>query len=442
MASTSPLDWRPLLSPGGICVSRVVRDQVRDKLPYRFEDRGEQNVKNIARPVRVYALCPEAVAEPPGSRERIVSPRRRAGAVAAMAGVSSVALVIAVTAWWGWPATKTTSSPPAATAASATSVLQPLVAPRLSIVVLPFTNLIGDPDQQYFADAITEDLTTDLSRLAGMLVISRNTAFTYRNKRIDTKQIGHDLGVRYVPEGSVQRSGNQLRVNAQLIDAATDAHLWAERFDGDTGDLFALQNEITRRIAIALNVELIGAEAARLTDNPDALDYILRGRAAFLKPLTREVYAEAIEARDPGSVEAQSFLAGSLSGRVMEGMTASHSADIRRAEALAEQALTASPRSPLAHFARGQVLRAQDRYREAVPQYQAAIAFNRSWVGAISALADCKLHAGPIEEVIPLVGQAIRLSPRDPDISNMYGRIAIAHLLQSRRSHSLVRKIA
>src|SRR6202043_579808 len=150
----------------------------------------------------------------------------------------------------------------------------PLVAaPRLSIVVLPFANLSNDPDQQYFADGITEDLTTDLSRLAGMLVISRNTAFTYQDKRVDTKQIGRELGVRYVLEGSVRRSGSRVRVNAQLIDAETDAHLWAERLDGDTGDLFALQDEITSRIAAALDLELVGAEAARGTDHPDALDY-------------------------------------------------------------------------------------------------------------------------------------------------------------------------
>jgi adenylate cyclase len=135
-----------------------------------------------------------------------------------------------------------------------TSIPQPAMAPRLSIVVLPFANLSDDREQQYFADGITEDLTTDLSRLAPMFVISGNTAFTYRNKPVDTKQIGRELGVRYVLEGSVQRSGNHVRVNAQLIDAATDAHLWAERFDGDTGDLFALQDEITSRIAGALNL--------------------------------------------------------------------------------------------------------------------------------------------------------------------------------------------
>ena len=143
---------------------------------------------------------------------------------------------------------------------------------RRPIVVLPFTNLSDDREQQYFADGITEDLTTDLSRLANMFVISRNTAFTYRNKPVDTKQIGRELCVRYVLEGSVRRSGNQLRVSAQLIDAATDAHLWTERFDRDTGDLFALQNEITSRIANALGVELIGREAARPTEHPDALD--------------------------------------------------------------------------------------------------------------------------------------------------------------------------
>jgi TolB-like protein len=179
-------------------------------------------------------------------------------------------LVIAVGAWWLWPATK-----PAPAVAAATSVAQPLTAPRLSIVVLPFANLSNDPDQQYFADGITDDLTTDLSRVANSLVISRNTAFTYRSKPVDTKQIGRELGVRYVLEGSVRPSGNKVRVNAQLIDAEGDAHLWAEQFDRDIGDLFTLQNEITSRIAIALNVELSRREAARPTENPDALDYLL-----------------------------------------------------------------------------------------------------------------------------------------------------------------------
>jgi len=160
--------------------------------------------------------------------------------------------------------------------------------------VLPFTNLSNDPEQRYFADGITEDLTTDLSRIAHSFVISCNTAFTYRNKPIDTKQIGRELGVRYVLEGSVRRSDNQVRVSAQLIDAATDAHLWAERFDGDMGDLFALQDEVTSQLANALGVELINAEAARPAQNPDALDYILRGRAAYLKPPSRDGYAGAI----------------------------------------------------------------------------------------------------------------------------------------------------
>jgi adenylate cyclase len=184
---------------------------------------------------------------------------------------------------------------PRASVSFTTSSSPPVAAPRLSIVVLPFTNLSDDREQQYFADGITEDLTTDLSRIAHSLVISRNTAFTYRNKPIDTKQRGRELGVRYVLEGSVRRSGSQLRVNTQLIDAASDAHLWAERFDRDTGDLFALQNEITGRLANALGVELIAAEAARPTEHPDALDYILRGRAVLLKPRTPDTHRTAVD---------------------------------------------------------------------------------------------------------------------------------------------------
>src|SRR5207245_2909233 len=195
------------------------------------------------------------------------------------------------------------------------SISQPLVAPRLSIVVLPFANLNNDPEQQYFADAVTEDLTTNLSRISGSFVISRNTAFTYKDKPVNAKQIGRELGVRYVLEGSVRRSGNQVRVSAQLIDAATDTHLWAERFDRDTGDLLALQNDITRQIAIALNLELVIAEAARPTEHPDALDYVLRGRAAGNKGNTPDNLAHAVDlfehalALDPQSVEAQSLLA-------------------------------------------------------------------------------------------------------------------------------------
>ena len=291
-----------------------MRDQIRDKLPCAFEDMGEQSVKNIARPVRVYALSPETIAELPAS-----------------------------------------SAPPAK------AVPQPLVAPRLSIVVLPFTNLSNDPEQQYFADGVTEDLTTDISRIAHSFVISRNTAFTYRNKPIDTKQIGRELGVRYVLEGSVRRSGNQVRVNAQLIDAETDAHLWAERVDGDMSDLFALQDEVTSRLANALGIGLAAAEAVRPNEHPDALDYILRGRATGLKPDSRDRVAERIIlfehalTLDPTSVEAQILLANALVGRVLGGMTDSAAADLARAEGLIGGALEASPSSAYAHYVKGRV---------------------------------------------------------------------------------------
>src|SRR6516162_2948875 len=259
-----------LAEPGGICVSRMVKDQIRDKLLYPFDDMGEQSVKNIARPVRAYTLRPEAIADLPLSGMPVSVPHRRPIVrPPIVAALAAVVLVIAAGAWWLWPAAKTSPTP---AAGPTTSLAQPLVAPRLSIVVLPFTNLSNDPDQQYFADAVTEDLTTDLSRLSHMLVISRNSAFTYKDKPVNAKQIGRELGVRYVLEGSVRRSGSQIRINAQLIDAETDTHLWAERSDGDTGDLFALQDEITGRIRNTLGTQLIAAEAARRTEHSDALD--------------------------------------------------------------------------------------------------------------------------------------------------------------------------
>jgi adenylate cyclase len=386
-----------LAEPGGICISRVVHDQIRDKLGYPFEDLGEQSIKNIVRPVRIYGLRPEAVTDLPLSN-----------------------------------------------LLRAESISQPAVAPRFSIVVLPFTNLSSNPDQQYLADGITEDLTTDLSRLADMLVISRNSAFTYKDKPANARQIGRELGVRYVLEGSVQRLANRVRVNAQLIDAQADVHLWAERFDGDAGDLFALQDEITNRIAVALDLELVDAEATRPTEKRDAQDYILRGRAVRLKPPSRESRAEAIVwferalELDQDSVAAQGWLAIELAARALDLMTDTGAADIVRAEGLAQRALAASPRSSVAHFAKGQVLRAQHRYAEAVLEYETVIALNRNWAHVYSHLGWCKFMTGAIEALIPAQEQAIRLSPRDPQIGLFYSRIGRAHLLQSRLDLAIV----
>jgi TolB-like protein/Flp pilus assembly protein TadD len=316
--------------------------------------------------------------------------------------------------------------------------------PRLSVVVLPFANLGEDKEQQYFADGITEDLTTDLSRISDMVVISRSTAFTYRDKPIDTKQIGRELGVRYVLEGSVRRSGDQVRVTAQLINAETDAHLWAERFDRNTGDLLVVQNEITSQIANALGVELINREAARPTEHPDALDYILRGRASFSKPPSRDNYAEMVGlfehalALDPQSVEAQGWLAVVLAIRVGTGMTESTATDLARAEALIDQAMRGSPRSGSLHLAKGHVLRAQRRCDEAIAEFETALEWNRNSVLALDGLAMCKLYIGSIEQVISLDERAIRLSPRDPVIGWWYLQIGTVHLLQSRTDEAIV----
>jgi adenylate cyclase len=436
-----------LAEPGGICISRTVREQIRDRLALPFKDGGEQSVKNIARPIRVYALSADAVAALPKAELPAV-PRpagplypRRHVAAAALAGV----LIVAGGLWWLWPSpmapSASVTAPPLEKAAAP---VVPSTAPRLSIVVLPFTNLSDDKEQQYFADGITEDLTTDLSRIWSMLVISRNTAFTYKDKLVNAKQIGRELSVRYLLEGSVRRSGNQVRVNAQLIDAETDTHLWSERFERDIGDLFALQNEITGRIANSLGRELIVAEAARPTEHPDALDYIFRGRAAFAKGPSRDNYAEAIDlferalALDSRSVAAQILLANVLLNRVRENLTDSRAADIERAEELVGQALAISPNNPMVHFTKGQLLRTQRRCEEAIPEYDTVLAYNRNSVAALLGLGICKVLVGSVNEAIPLFEQTIRLDPRDPYVVYRYDWIGLVHLLQSRTDEAII----
>jgi adenylate cyclase len=358
-----------LAEPGGICVSRIVRDQVRDRLGYAYEDLGKQGVKNIARPVRVYAVHSEGTTGTPRG------------------GVSSAA----------------SSSPPVAV-------------PRLSIVVLPFTNLSNDPEQQCFTDGITEDVTTDLSRIPHMFVISRNTAFAYQGKRVDTKQIGPELGARYVLEGSVRRLGNRVRVNAQLIDAESDAHLWAQRFDRDFDD--------------------------RPNEHPDVLDYILRGRAARFKPYSHGVYLEAVGLfgralkLDPRSVEAQSRLAIALAGGFIDSMTDSAELDILRAEGLTAQALAASPRSPLPHRAKGTVLRARRRYAEAIPEYESVRALDRNDVSALPWPVQA-LHRTDRRDH-PANRASHQLSPHNPELGFWYQQIGMAHLLQSRTEDAIL----
>jgi adenylate cyclase len=264
-----------IAEPGGMCLSRAAYDQARGKIDLAVKDLGEQRLKNIAEPVRVYSVSINGNASVsfgdgvqrgvPSASSSSVSATYRYGAGISAAVAVLIAIVVG-TVWFG-----TRSTPP------------PSQTPRLSIVVLPFANLSGDPAQDYLADVLTEGLTTGLSRISGTFVIARSTAFTYKGKPVDVKQIGKDLGVRYVLEGSEQHSGNQVRVNAQLIDAETGAHLWADQFDADRADLLQMQDEIVTRLARAMQIQLVAVDAARVTrtrpGNLDAEDLALRCEA-------------------------------------------------------------------------------------------------------------------------------------------------------------------
>jgi adenylate cyclase len=399
----------------GSCIQTVAAQGYRFVAP----------VTRVERANSIGTLASAAVADVPAATFSRAIAHRRHIAFAGVATTVAAAMLAAIIAWWIRPAPTGFPGPP-----------------RLSIVVLPFANLGEDRAQQYLADAIADNVTSDLSRITGLFVISRNTAFTYRDKPLDTKEIGRELGVHYVLQGSVRRTGNRLRVDTQLIDADTDTHLSAERFDGDAGDLFAVQ--ITSRIAIALNAELIEAEAARPMERPDTLNYLMRGRASLWKSPTAESYAEAVGfferalALEPASVEAQSLLAGTLAARALFRLTGSPAADLARAETLVGQALEASPFSPIAHHAKGQLLYAQRRCDEAIPEFETVIAFNRNSAWPIALLGCCKFWIGSVDEATPLLEQAVRLSPRDPQIGYLTVRLGLLRLLLSRTDEAII----
>ncbi|MDT7813297.1 MAG: hypothetical protein QOJ42_3213, partial [Acidobacteriaceae bacterium] len=359
-----------IAEPGGICISSSAYDQVRGKIPCEFTDLGEQSLKNISRSVRAYAVIAD--------------------------GISA--------------ATKADSAMP-----------NPTSAPRLSIVVLPFANIGGDPEQDYFVDGVTESLTTDLSLIVGAFVIARNTAFTFKGKAVDVKRIGRELNVRYALEGSVQRSGNRLRVNVQLIDAETGNHLWADRFDKPVADLFDMQDEIVSRLANALDARLMAAEARRAesTPHPSSMDAYFQGRAYLNKGATPEYLAKAQEffvralALDPQNAEALAGAALADAAIAATNYTDDRAAHLAAAEAAATKAVSLAPDHGAAHLALGLAYIFSDRAAQGIAECEQALALDRNLTDAHAMIGWGKLYLGRAAETEGHVQEAFRLSPRD-----------------------------
>ena len=316
--------------PGGICISDDAYRQVKGRLDLKVSDLGPVPLKNITEPMRAYSLEVGAPPEArlPANRAKQVASKRRMGSASLAAAIAALLLLAVAGGWY----ILNGRAP------------KPVEAAHLSIVVLPFANLSGDPEQEYFADGITDDLTTDLSHLPDSFVIARGTAFTYKGKPVDAKQIGRDLGVRYLLEGSVRRSGEKIAVNAQLISTETGAHVWADRFDGDRSKLGELQVEFVSRLANSLGVELVKSEALRAMrerpSNPDAVDLAMRGWADLYGGSTSSKASEDAAiglferalALDPHLVPAMVGLAQSLADRTEFLNGDDPKSDIARAE--------------------------------------------------------------------------------------------------------------
>jgi len=403
-----------LAKPGTICLSEQAYWQVKARLDLAVSDLGNQSLKNIAEPVRVYSL---EVGKPAQAKPtKPVAPKHRLMFVLPAAGI--VALVVIAAGIW--LAVRSARGPEM----SATT-------PRLSIVVLPFANLSGDPAQEYLADVLTEELTASLSRISGTFVIARSTAFTYKGKPVDVKQMGRDLSVRYVLEGSEQHSGNQVRVNAQLVDAETGAHLWADQFDSDRADLLQMQDEIVTRLARALEIQLRAVDAARVAqtrpENLDAEDLARRCKAAYYSaaPLGKEWEAAFALCRralqiDDRNVTALGLMAFWYILPVVEAQNADPQAAIRQADELASRALAIDPNDYWAYFPKAWVLMAQNRHEEAIVAAERSLALNPSFIDGYDPLCIANNFLGRPDRAIEYADTAIRLSPRDPNIWSKY----------------------
>jgi adenylate cyclase len=419
-----------IAKPGAICLSEQAYWQVKGRLEMAVSDLGATQLKNIAEPIHVYSLEVGQPAQPKPVvavaaaklESAAPAPQARAWLSKGPALAAALALVLLAAGALAWRA----GYAPRFMAASVDDKLAH--APRLSIVVLPFENLSGDKEQDYFADGITDDLTTDLSHLAGSFVIARNTAFTYKGKPVDVKQIGRELGVRYLLEGSVRRLGDKVEINAQLISTETGAHVWADRFDGDRSKLGDLQVEVVSRLANSLGVELVKAEALRSirerATNPDADDIAMRAAAmANTTGDSKSVNKDVIElneralALDPQNESAMVSLSFALNDRAGNLWSEDPAADTARAEKLADSALALQPDDAWAHNAKAQVFFTKRQWKAAISQAEAALADDPNNASAHANLSFWNMFLGRSEDGFAGLETALRLSPRDPNVA-------------------------
>ena len=430
----------------GICISGRVFDQVENKLDFKYEYMGEQEVKNIAKPVRVYRV----LSRPGAAAHRVIKAKKAArkswrNFAIVMAGI----LIVATAVLLGWNFYK--RFVPSATEITTEQPMALELPDKPSIAVLPFDNMGGGREQEYFSDGMTDDLITDLSKVSGLFVIARNSVFTYKGKPVKVQQVAQELGVRYVLEGSVRRAGNQVRINAQLIDTTTGHHLWAERYDGYLGDVFALQDRITGEIVTALSVKLTSDEkeqvARKYTDNASAYDEFLQGRAHYVRRTPGD-YAEAVSCfekaveLDPNYGQAYAALSltywESAHNLWTYNLGVSWVEAGNRAERYLEMALR-NP-SPLAHQAASRLHIDSQQHELAIAQAQRSLALDPNDANSYLAIAYALIYAGRPREALNFVEKAMRLDPHYPAYYLFILGLAHFHLDQFEKAVTLFEK--
>jgi len=436
----------PLAAPGGICISATVHEHVSGKLAYTFENRGERTLKNIASPVGIYSLGPEVIAGLPRDDPRSEIPQEsRRWYVAALA-VGCLCTAVLWTLWHhSFAPIETAGVHTGALSPSSASVPEAKVlpsAPAQSIVVLPFTS--SNPEHEYFAEGITEDLTTDLSRIPGSLVIAPSTAFSYKGKPIDVRQIGRELSVRYALQGSVRKIADTVRINAQLVDAANASQLWAERFNGDVAQLAKVQDQVTQRIAVALRVALTDAESQRpLRErplSPEVVDLTMRGSALVNKQADRENtqrargFFEAALRLSPDHLPALNGLAQTMLVQWQSTWyPRSSEKHLQELDRVINKALAVNPNDAIATYHRGYVLkRLRKDLTGALAAFERAIAIDPNLAVAHNYVGQIKVFLGRASEAAEHTLKAIQVSPRDPELALWYYQMALTYIHQQR----------